>query len=337
MTASSEPAASSGPASGVGAGGRVPDFFIVGHQKCGTSALYRMLRRHPQIYMPAGKEPRFLETQEGAPPVRRPPGAGRTPATLEEYLALFEAALPEQRVGEVSPSYLLSQFAAGRIAELQPSARIIAILREPASYLRSLHLQQLRIHAENEQDLRRALAYEPARREGRHLPPNEYWVDQLQYSQHIRYVEQLRRYHAHFAPEQVLVLIYDDLRLDNEGTVRRIMRFLEVDDTQPIELRDSNRTTTVRAQRLYDLTHAVSAGDGVVARGARAAARAIVPQRLGRKSALAIRNRLLLAEPAPPDEGLMRELRVRFKPEVIAASEYLDRDLVTLWGYDAVE
>jgi hypothetical protein len=32
----------------------------------------------------------------------------------------------------------------------------------------------------------------------------------------------------------------------------------------------------------------------------------------------------------------MIELRRRFKPEVIALSEFLDRDLVTLWGYDRV-
>ncbi len=35
----------------------MPDFFIVGHPKCGTTALYEMLRRHPQIFMPALKEP----------------------------------------------------------------------------------------------------------------------------------------------------------------------------------------------------------------------------------------------------------------------------------------
>src|SRR5580693_6355814 len=44
---------------------RIPDFFIVGHAKCGTTALYEMLRRHPQIFMPeykagAGKEPWYF-------------------------------------------------------------------------------------------------------------------------------------------------------------------------------------------------------------------------------------------------------------------------------------
>jgi len=31
---------------------RIPDFFIIGHHKSGTTALYEMLRRHPQIYLP---------------------------------------------------------------------------------------------------------------------------------------------------------------------------------------------------------------------------------------------------------------------------------------------
>ncbi len=33
----------------------------------------------------------------------------------------------------------------------------------------------------------------------------------------------------------------------------------------------------------------------------------------------------------------MQELRRRFKPEVVALSEYLQRDLVALWGYDDVD
>ena len=33
----------------------------------------------------------------------------------------------------------------------------------------------------------------------------------------------------------------------------------------------------------------------------------------------------------------MGELRRRFKGEVVALSEYLDRDLVGLWGYDRID
>jgi len=44
-------------------------------------------------------------------------------------------ARPDQRVGEASPSYLRSATAAAEIAALQPAARCIAILREPAGFV----------------------------------------------------------------------------------------------------------------------------------------------------------------------------------------------------------
>ena len=47
---------------------------------------------------------------------------------------------------------------------------MIAILREPVSFLRSFHLQCVRNYDETETDFRRAIALEPARREGRHVP-----------------------------------------------------------------------------------------------------------------------------------------------------------------------
>ncbi len=85
-----------------------------------------------------------------------------------------------------------------------------------------------------------------ARRRGEHIPPCSPRPQGLLYSEHVRYVEQLRRYHAVFAREQVLVLIYDDFRADNEATVRRVLRFLDVDDTAPIEAVEANPTVGIR-------------------------------------------------------------------------------------------
>ncbi len=312
---------------------RVPDFFIVGHPKCGTTALYEMLRRHPQIYMPDGKEPWFFAPELH---VRTPPRPGGTPSTFEDYLSLFDAATPEQRWGEASPLYLWSRTAAERIAAAQPAARIVAILREPASFLRSLHLQFVQSYIETENDLRRALSLEQARRHGRHVPRYSYWPQTLLYSEHVRYVEQLRRYHAVFPPEQVLVLIYDDFRRDNEGTVRAVLRFLEVDDTAALAAREANPTVGVRAPGLHELVHAVSVGRGPVSRAVKASVKALAPQRLRRKVLLAAQRRVLFTDPEPPDERLMLELRCRFKGEVMALGEYLGRDLVSLWGYDSI-
>lgn len=310
----------------------MPDFFIVGHAKSGTTALYEMLRRHPEIYMPEAKEPWFLASDMG---VRfHPRRAGTPPQTLEDYLALFAAAGPGQRVGEASSSYLWSHTAARRIAELQPAARIVAILREPASFLRSLHLQLLQTHVEVKRDLRAALALEAARREGRHIPRRSHRPQLLRYSEHVRYVEQLQRYHAAFARDQVLVLIYDDFRGDNEGTVRNVLRFLEVDDAVPVNAVEVNPTVLLRSHQLDDLVHSISVGRGPLTRVAKRTVKAVTPDRLRREALRLTIRRIVHRHPDPADEALMLELRRRFKPEVVSLSEYLGRDLVKLWGYD---
>jgi hypothetical protein len=315
---------------------RTPDFFLVGHHKSGTTALYEMLRRHPQIYMPDLKEPRFLASELASP--RQTGGKTRHPQTLDEYLALFAAAAPEQRVGEASATYLWSRTAAERIAELEPGARIIAILREPASFLRSLHLTYLRINFEDEKDLRKAMSLESARREGKRIPARSHLPALLQYSDQVRYVEQLTRYREAFPPEQVLVLIYDDFLSDNETTVRSVLRFLQVDDRKSLQPIQANVTTwSVRSQPTEDLLRSVALGRGGVARLANSAAKAVTTRRLRSAAMRAIRRRVVVSEPPPPDEQLMLELRRRFKPEVMALSEYLDRDLVALWGYDAFD
>jgi hypothetical protein len=305
---------------------RVPDFFIVGHHKSGTTALYEMLKRHPQIYMPDLKEPRFFASD--LRPLLGHSSSSGLPDTLEEYLALFAGARPEQRAGEASPSYLRSHTAAGEIAQLQPAARIIAILREPASFVRSLHLQLLQEHVETENDLRTAFGNEELIRDGRRV---------LRYSDHVHYAEQLRRYHDVFGSEQVLVLLYDDFRRDNEATVREVLRFLAVDDTVPVAVADANPTVSVRSPRLEELARSLQAGRGPVSRAAKATVKAIVPGRRGSDTFWALRRRLVYTKPQPPDEDFMLELRGRFKSEVVAVSDYLGRDLVALWGYDDVD
>jgi hypothetical protein len=326
---------------GTGAGGarpagrvRAPDFFVVGHPKCGTTALYRMLRSHSQIFMPDIKEPWFL-----APELRSPVRGtvvGKRPETLDQYLALFAAARPDQRAGEASSSYLMSHSAAGRIAELSPRARIVAILREPASFLRSLHLQGVQVHVETERDLRRALALEQERRQGRHIPPGSPRPQALLYSEHVRYVEQLRRYHELFGRARVLVLVYDDFRARNEATVRRVLRFLEVDELAPIEVVEANPTVAVRSLRLHRAVQAVQVGSGPVSEAVKASVKRVTSRRLRHAGLRAVRRNVVFGAPPPPDAELMAELRRRFAPEVVALSEYLERDLVGLWGYDGL-
>jgi hypothetical protein len=139
-----------------------------------------------------------------------------------------------------------------------------------------------------------------------------------------------------FPAEQVLVLIYEDFRADNEATVRRVLRFLEVDDTAPLEVLNANPTIRVRSRRLDELVGAVSLGTGPVSRAVKAGLKSVTPTRLRSAALAATRRRVLYGEARPADEALMLELRRRSSAEVVALSEYLGRDLVTLWGYENV-
>jgi hypothetical protein len=309
--------------------GRVPDFFIVGHSKSGTTALYEMLRSHPQIFMSDLKEPVYFAAE-----LPRHAHRYRAPETLEQYLDLFAPAAPGQLTGEASASYLWSHSAAAAIATARPDAKIIAILREPASFLRSLHLQNLQSHYEDQRDLRRALDLEPERREGRSVPRRSQWPQVLLYSEHVRYVEQLRRYDDVFPAGQVLVLIYDDFRADNEGTVRRVLRFLGLDGAVPVVATEANPTVAIRSQPLDEIVHSLALGTNPLARSAKAAVKALTPERARRGLLSSVQRRLVAPEPAPPDERLMAELRRRYRSEVLSLSDYLGRDLIELWGYD---
>ena len=315
---------------------RVPEFFVVGHHKCGTSALWEMLRRHPQIYMPDVKETWYFSPELRSIGKRRRAVAAR-PETIEQYLSLFDGARPEQRVGENSPAYLMSRMAARRIADVQPEARIIAILREPASFLRSFHLQCLRNHVETEKSLAKAISLEEARRAGKHIPRNSHRPHELLYSDHVRYVEQLQSYHAVFPRERVLVLIYEDFRRDNEATVRKVLNFLDVDDSGPIEVIEANPSFRVRSPQLHELVRSVYIGRGPVSRGVKAGVKSLTSRGLRRELLRLTRRRVVYGEPQGEDESVMLELRRRFKGEVVALSEYLDRDLVSLWGYDGID
>jgi Sulfotransferase family len=307
----------------------MPDFFVVGHPKSGTTALHMMLAQHPRIFVGA-KEPRYFVPEMRLRDFRR---TNETPKDIDEYKAWFAGATPEQIVGDVSPAYLWSKHAAKLIAEVQPEARIIAFLREPASFLRSLHMQWLQSYCEVESDFEKALALEEPRRRGEQMPIDTYWPNVLFYSEHVRYVEQLRRFHDCFPRERVLVLIYDDYKRDNQATLRTVLRFLEVEEI-PIDMQRAKPTVQVRTPRLNSVLRQLIVADHGIPGALNRSIKALTPMRARQGLLHTVRKRVVYAEPGAPDEEFMARLRQRLKPEVVALSEYLDRDLVSLWGYD---
>ncbi len=315
-------------------GRRVPEFFVVGHAKSGTTALHAMLEPHPELFLPVLRETQFLARGPGQR--AEPSGeARRRPRTLEAYLALFAEAAPGQRAGEISTAYLRTPEAAERIAALRPDARIIAFFREPASFVRSLHLQLLQVGFETERDLSRALALEAQRSVGRSLPAGE-WPESLLYMRHTRYTEQLRSYRERFGAERVLWLLYEDFREDNEKIVREVLRFLGVDRSVEIPQSEANPTVRVRSRRAERVVHALSTGRSPLARTLGSTVKAVTPASLRRGALRTVRGAIVDRAPAEEDERVMAELRSGLRAEVESFAAYTGReDLLARWGYAA--
>ncbi len=113
---------------------RIPNLFIVGAPKCGTTALWSYLGSHPDIFS-AGKEYHYF----GSDLVYR----NQSRLDRESYLAYFSQADQERYLLDASVGYLVSERAAVEIASFSPDCRIIAILRDPIDMMHSLHSELL--------------------------------------------------------------------------------------------------------------------------------------------------------------------------------------------------
>jgi hypothetical protein len=192
------------------------DFFVVGHPRSGSGLVHAFLSAHPRLHM-ARKELHYFGSDLGY---------NRPPRSLDGYLRQLGAPSEGLR-GETSTWYLYSTRAAAEIAEACPAARIVVLLREPASWLHSLHGHFVFTGDETVEDLAGALGASPrelARKEARSTQP----AGALDYRNLVRYSDQVARYLAAFGRERVRVVLHEDLRRDPAGTLASLLEFLQV-------------------------------------------------------------------------------------------------------------
>jgi hypothetical protein len=143
---------------------------------------------------------------------------------LSTYQAEFAGVTKELAIGEACPSYLYVSQAAAKIKQYIPDTRLIVILRNPVdrAYANFLHI--VRDDREPQRDFTLALQAEATR-----IANNWEWF--WHYIQVGFYGQQLQRYYEMFAPSQIKVYLYEDLKEDAIATLQDIFRWLEVDDT----------------------------------------------------------------------------------------------------------
>lgn len=218
---------------------RIPDFFIVGAPKCGTTALYSYLKERPDVFMPELKEPHFFA---------RDFAAYRAVRERDAYLALFAEAAPDALLGEASVWYLFSEVAVADIMRANPAARIIVMLRNPVDMVHALHAQLLHAPDEDVTDFEQAWRLQEVRAAGRSVPRHCREPRHLQYRTVGSFAAQIERLQQHVPAEQVLTLLYEDFARDPAASYGETLRFLGLpqDDRRSFERINAGRARRSR-------------------------------------------------------------------------------------------
>ena len=220
----------------------LPNFFVAGTPKAGTTSFSQQLDSHPRIYMCPIKEPCYFaselrienfteawqarlrsENESLREYLRGPMTSKRFGGPVvewQDYLSLFRNVRAETAIGEASVSYLWSQTAARKIASLIPHAKIILLLRNPVDRAFSQYLQA--VSSGLVRSSFRALI------EAGTAPRSRQFDVLNPFLEFGMYSEQVRRYLDLFPRENLLIHIYEEMRRNPEEAMARTFQFLNV-------------------------------------------------------------------------------------------------------------
>ncbi len=315
---------------------RLPNLFVPGAMKAGTTSLAAALDQHPQIALHPFKEPMYfaqtpasreklyeLLSPDGESYDRVTPHNSISYVDLETYLSGFAGAQDARYRLDASTMYLQSPDAIALARAASPDARFIAVLRDPYARAYSAYQYQRSRMREPAATFAEAIAHE---RSG----ARDTWMYGWRYVFSSLYFEQVARLFAEVPEAERLVVFFEDLV--GAGGLDPVFRFLGL-PSHDIGMVFENETVLLEGT------------------AARAAARLTHNQRLGRvvrgvlpasavasvRSAVAVARKFVYrsgTRPAPmtsADRALMSDL---VEPDLDRLERLLDRDL-SAWRFHA--
>jgi hypothetical protein len=311
-------------------GSAVPNFFVAGAPKCGTTSFYRQLDAHPQIYMSPIKEPSFFASElrvenfneELQPQLRRESEELRDylrgPMTSkrfggpvvewEDYLLLFRNVRGQTAIGEASASYLWSRTAARNIASRIPDAKIVLLLRNPVERAFSQYLQAV------SSALVRA-SFRELSAAGMHPCSGKFGILEP-FLEFGMYCEQVKRYLDVFPRQNVLIHIYEEMRSNPAEAMAETSRFLGVSAAAIPGL--SARFMEPRVPRIASLGYVLKKY-GIWRKAARLVPASLLP--MLRRAVNRPRTSLTIA---PEDSAFLKNY---YREDILGLERLLNRDL----------
>jgi hypothetical protein len=214
----------------------LPDFLIIGGQRCGTTSLYTYLSQHPEVEPAFIKEPHFFDRS-----YRRGEDWYRTFFPLQSQVSADGKSIS----GEATPYYLFDRYVPERVGKLLPHVKMIILLRNPVDRAYS-HYNFIRRTGGEELDfegaVNRELAEFPAE-EAMVLQDPNYKSDLYsRYSYLARgvYLPQIQRWREVYPEDQFLILKSENLYKKTGETLRKVFEFLGIPDASIADRKSYN-------------------------------------------------------------------------------------------------
>jgi hypothetical protein len=292
----------------------LPNFFILGAAKAGTTTLVDILRQHPQAYLPFDKEPMFFSRdafyQNG----------------FEWYCrTYFKNAHAYPARGEASPHYLYwADKVAPRVktAYDDHSVRFIVIMRHPVDRAYSWYWNMVR---EGLEDLpfEQALAEESARLTENRVAFQSLGSMRYGYVHGSRYAAQLNPFLDCFERSRFLFLLQDDLLEDFNRVSQQLFRFLDLEEHVQVRTSISNPASMPRSRWFQRLLQGPSAMKVLIKR--------LMPRQMRYQAKRALLNVNAMKMDYPPMHSETRKmLQNQFLDDNLRLSELINRDL-SIW------
>jgi hypothetical protein len=276
----------------------LPNFFVIGAPKAGTTSLHRYLAAHPDIHMSEPKELNYFDD----------------PAWKSRrgwYESHFETDAPLR--GEANPHYAHHPYFTGvpeRIHSVVPDAKLIYVVRDPLERIRShcVQLYEMGLGGPSPETL--LLDFD--REDNRAVCAS-------------RYATQIREYLRFFDPSQFLVIDQHELKNNRDSTMAQVFAFLGAD---PSSARLSfHEELNTRAQK-YEFTRS---GDLLWSRVLSPVGRAVLPigvrNRVRGRTFQAMPRRRVSSPTLP--EAVRSQLVAQLEPEVAWLREFTGKSFAT--------
>jgi len=209
----------------------LPNYYIIGGQKCGTGSLYTYLVQHPNVQPAISKEPsyfdRYYDRGLNWYKICFPFGFHKT----------YYKKIKKQKfvTGEASVRYLDHPFTPKRLKKITPNAKFIILLRNPIDRAYSQHT---RVSGTGRDPLsfEEAIEKEEERTkpEFKKMEENEmYWSgDYFRFSYLSRgiYVDKLERWFSVFPKEQFLIIQSEEFFKNTTEIYKQVLKFLDLSD-----------------------------------------------------------------------------------------------------------